>query len=235
MAIVKRYVINRLKIIYPVSVKIQREGNTNYTVITSGTYTIDGGNTPAGVVMIGGAVTASGVAKTYARGGVAVLNDGRIVVARMKIQSNARQRYTNKDIAEGVQAIGHEYSLIGNAKVVDYMGGGAMVVEKGIVSGDVEMLMIQKFNQDANNNKKYGYQSAQLVGSRPRVAIGTTRGRADLLILDGDTQTEAKALVSSYENVVVFDGGNGFWAHDNNGYHSPPTKVGGNSTAFGVI
>jgi hypothetical protein len=236
MAIVNKYSINSLKIIYPVPRSVQENGDKSYNVITSGTYTTDGGYTSAGVIMIGGTLRTAGDAKTYLRGGVAVLEDGRIVVSRMRMKPNTGQNLSKQDIIEGIQAIGEDYSVIGHTKVVDFMGGGAMVVENGSLSLIDDVTMIQKFNQGGN-----GYKSAQLTGARPRVAIGTMQsgakgGRAELLILDGDTQVEAKALASSYNNLVVFDGGYGFWAHDRKGYHSSPDpQKGANATGLGVI
>jgi len=226
------YVINKLKILYPVARNVQENGDKSYTVITSGTYTTDGGHTSAGAIMIGGTLITSGDAKTYGRGGVAVLEDGRIVVSRMGMKPSTQKNFNKQDIIDGIQAIGEKYSVLGHTKVVDYMGGGAMVVENGQIGKIDDLLMLQKFNQGGS-----AYDSAQLRGARPRVAIGTTGSRADLLIIEGDTKTEAGALASSYSNVVVFDGGYGFWAHeDRKNYHRPPDpQKGANATGLGVI
>ncbi len=220
----KKYPINKLSILYPVSTAIQRNGDKKYVVITSGSYT-SGGTTPVVPLMKGGKLVNNGVDKTLGRGGVAVLQNGYIVVGRLKFNDTPSDKPT--DIANSIQA---SFSRNGS-KVVDFIGGGALVVEAGKVSSNSDVLSSQKFDQGDG-----GFNSSQLRGVRTRVAIGTNAGRAELIIIPHvDTLTAANALKSTYGNLVVFDGGNGFWAHDNKGYNSPPTPVGGNSTGFGVI
>ena len=226
----RKYSINKLSILYPVSRSVQVNGDKRYVVITNASYT-NGGTTPVGPIMLGGKLVVTGGDKTLGRGGVGVLQSGKIFLGRLKFTN------TDKDAAtDETNSIQTSFSK-GSDKVVDFIGGGALALEAGIVSSESDMFSSQKFfDKDHNSAHGEGYDSAQLRGARTRVAIGSIGSRFELIIISGmDSVMAANALKSTYANLVIFDGGNGFWAHDNKGYNSPPTAVGANSTGFGVI
>jgi hypothetical protein len=274
-----RYRIRTLSILYQVDPKEQKNGNPSYDVFTNGSYT-SGGISPVGPLMLNGKLVTLGAEKTYGRGGVAVLQDGSVVVGRLKNPdksdvANIIQKSFSAVLQHGSVVVGRlknpdklDKSDLANIiqksfskennKVVSFIGGGALVVEEGKVVPNSNLFCSQNFDQvvvktkvgtkvrlfskeekekicSSNPVVEGGYNSTQLEERKEicwRVAIGTNDKNADLIITSVPPVHAPGRF--TYKNLVFFDGGRGFWAHerDKNGFH---LVKGVNSTGFGVM
>ena len=155
------------------------------------------------------------------RGGVAVLKDGTIVVARAKGRQEAE-----------VKA---QFGQPGNG-VVQFMGGGALIIENGKRVESDRLKDDQKFSG--------GIGAAQFRDTS-HVVIATYKNRAFVLIaLDmtgGKMQADLLDFQIGSERVgfdaaVMFDGGGGCYARSADGNNDALTEYcsGWNPTGFGV-
>lgn len=197
------------------SLRATKTGPGGYDVVTSGTFYY-GGNNPAGAVMRDGKLDTPGVDKAKNRGGLAVLEDGTIVIKRM--QGNT---------SEAIQrTFGTE-----RAKVEDFMGGGALLIEDGkkVTSEDLEKK--QKFDQRGESRGRG--LSAQQMRQTNHIVGGIRDGQCFMIVAKNKTgaQIQNDLFRFGFDSVIKFDGGSGFYARDQDGEKGEPGR---NPTGFGV-
>ncbi len=191
------------------SLSRQKVGPDGYRAVTSGTFYASG--EPVGAVMRDGKLDTPGVDKARNRGGIAVLQDGSIVVGRMRGN-------TSKEIQD---AFGEK----GNP-VRDFMGGGALLVEDGRKVASEDLKNRQRFDQGG------GGLDAQQMRKTDHVVGAVREGRFFLVVAKNKTGREIQNDLAGagFSAVVKLDGGSGAYARDSRG-----VRTGGhNPTGFGV-
>lgn len=190
-----------------------------YDAVTNATF--KSGQVPLGVVVRDGVVdpnswfTPGGELeqKTRNRGGVAVLDDGTIVVARTNGISKA----------EIDAAFGGE-----NRTVDQFVGGGALLIENGAAVSGSDLYTKQWFRQGLSPGNTNGLSAEQMrkdyhtfvgVLQRQVFVVQTTKAKTAKLV-----QTELRA--KGFTSLVKFDGASGFF--------SPTGIKHSNPTGFGI-
>lgn len=151
--------------------------------------------------------------KSDRRGGVAVLKDGTIVVARAhgRTLSDVNQRFGE----------------LPKNPVVDFMGGGALLVEDGRkVDFNSDLKSIQKFEGSLSSSDQF-YRTQHIV-------IGIRGGQAFVFVVKNATGKEIRddLHAMNFSSVVKFDGGSGCYVSQNPGgmdkvcYYDNPTGLG---------
>lgn len=177
-------------------------------LVVNGTFNIDNGpgtrrEFPAGTIIRNGRVDAGGLPKTLGRGAMAVLQDGRVVVLRQGGSSKP------EDIQKQVQG---RYGA--NARVRDFMGGGALLVENGRKVSDEDLRVRQQFDQGGG-----GINAQQMRRSDHSVVAQHSNGQTYVLVAKNKTGREIQdeLLKAGFVNVVKFDGSSGFIARTGSG------------------
>ena len=145
---------------------------------------------PLGALMRNGHLDTPGVDKCKTRGGVAVLASGAVVVCRM-----------NGNNASAIEAAcGH------GGKVVDFVGGGALLVEGHKAVSSSDLLKRQLFDSGAG-----GLHSQQMHRSDQSV-VAMKGGKAHLIFALNATGEEIQShlVAAGFEAAVKFDGSSGF-------------------------
>ena len=182
----------------------QPVGRGGYDVVANGGFTA-GGIHPVVPVMRHGVLDYDGDGVTRLRGGVAVLDDGRIVVARQTGGAEA-------DIQSAFGTADH--------KVVDFMGGGALIIESGEAVDSDDLGGRQKFGGRPRQGDP-GFGAEQFHSAR-HTLVGIKGGQAFLILspnrrcvpLPNDStvpNVQSDLLAAGYSAVVKFDGGAGFY------------------------
>lgn len=189
----------------------QPVGNGGYDVVSSGTFTVDYVHS-AGPVMRDGKLDTQGHEKSASRGGVAMLEDGSIVVGRGKGRDAAsvQSQFAKKD-----------------SKVKDFMGGGALLIENGRKVDSADLREQQRFDQGK------GGLDAQQMRSTHHVLVGIRDGQAFHILAKARTgrQIQDDLAASGFDSVVKFDGGSGGYFREGPGAAS---HAGQNTTGLGV-
>jgi hypothetical protein len=205
------YPINKLKVINAYGptapdapLSKQKVGQGGYDVVTNGSFTANY-TIPAVSVMRDGRVDTLGYAKTWNRGGVAVLRDGTIVVARQQGGS-----------LDNIQcAFGTDQN-----PVVDFMGGGGLLIENGVKVTSEDLGSQQHFDQGG-----YGLSAGQFR-STFHTLVGIRTGQAFLITspVRSGAQIQQDLLREGFGSAVKFDGGAGFYVRDVYGYKNEKGK-----------
>ncbi|HYP26449.1 MAG TPA: phosphodiester glycosidase family protein [Blastocatellia bacterium] len=181
-------------------------------LITNGSFTTKVPNKP-GIfpvvsVMRNGKLENAGLRKTWGRGAVAVLNDGTLIVGRQRPPGPGVKPGEINDQLIG--SINEVFSEVGHP-VVDFMGGGALLIENGAKVGSDDLYERQHFDNDGR-----GLSAEQFVGKKDHTLVGVSAGQAFLIIARGMTGSEVQDDLhrAGFGSVVMFDGGGGFYWHD---------------------
>lgn len=213
------YPIEQLDVLYAAAKKgpdkalsAQKQGAGGYDAVLSGTFTTDYVQS-AGPIMRDGRMDTQGHAKAKDRGGMAVLEDGSIVIGRAQGRT-----------AEEVQAT---FGTQDN-KVRDFMGGGALLVEGSKAVSDQDLYARQRFDQGAGGIR------AQQMRATHHVLVGIRDGQAFAIVAQDRSGAEMqKDLVAhGFDSVVKYDGGSGGYARDGAG--GAPEYRGVNTTGMGI-
>ncbi len=190
----------------------QPQGGGGYDAVLSGTFTTDYVQS-AGPIMRDGRLDTQGHEKAAGRGGMAVLQDGTIVVGRADGRS-----------AEDIQ---RAFGAPGNP-VRDFMGGGALLIEGGLAVSDQDLRSKQRFDQGG------GGIQAQQMRQTVHVLVGIRDGQAFAIVAHekSGAQMQKDLLASGFDAVVKYDGGSGAWVRDGAG--GSPEYRGRNSTGLGI-
>jgi hypothetical protein len=186
-------------------------------VIASGSFT-SGGQTPQVPVMRNGKLDSTGVGKsltkqdvdyyggqitTDGRGGIAVRKDGSVAIGR-------QQGRTAADIQ---RAFGPD--------VTDFMGGGAVLIEHGQKVSSDDLFKNQAFvNIDPATRRAVpsgrGLDAEQFRSGANHTLVGMKNGQATLIISPprNGRQLQNDLFAAGFSDVVMFDGGNGFFFTD---------------------
>jgi hypothetical protein len=190
----------------------QKQGPGGYDAVLSGTFTTDYVQS-AGPMMRDGRMDTQGHAKAKERGGMAVLEDGSVVIGRAKGRT-----------AEEVQA------TFGSAenRVKDFMGGGALLVEGSRAVSDDDLYARQRFDQGAGGIR------AQQMRATHHVLVGIRDGQAFAIVAreKSGAQMQKDLLAHGFDSVVKYDGGSGGYARDGAG--GAPEYRGVNTTGMGI-
>ncbi len=174
----------------------QLVGEGGFDAVTNGSFT-SGGHAPAVPLMLDGErVENTGDGVSWHRGGVWVLQDGTIRVARQRGASTAE-----------VKSLGTTAN-----PVRQFMGGGALLVEKGRPVSWEDLHDEQRQAFDAAT------ESLDAGQFRPtyHALVGTSEGRAFLIISPSKAtghDLRADLHKAGFSAVVMFDGGRGFFGH----------------------
>jgi hypothetical protein len=190
----------------------QKQGAGGYDAVLSGTFTTDYVQS-AGPIMRDGRMDTQGHAKAEGRGGMAVLQDGSIVIGRAKGRT-----------AEAVQ---DSFGAKDNP-VRDFMGGGALLVEGSKAVSDDDLYSRQRFDQGG------GGINAQQMRSTHHVLVGIRDGQAFAIVANARSgaQMQRDLVAHGFDSVVKYDGGSGGYARDGAG--GAPEHRGTNSTGMGI-
>ena len=171
----------------------------HFDVVTGGTYRMlrPGGRlVSAGPVMRAGVLETEGHRKTWKRGGVAVLKDGTVVIDRMDggREADIQGRFGQAD-----------------NPVVQFLGGGAVLVERGegIAHEDVHGRQeFQKRQGSGLNAPEMVLDNHLVVGIRQGMCVVcTAMGRNGHQIVNDLT-------CASFSMAVKFERGSGFFLYD---------------------
>ncbi len=187
----------------------QKVGSGGYRAVTSGTFYA--GQEPVGAIMRDGKLDTPGVDKAKNRGGIAVLQDGSIVVGRM-------HGNTPKEIQD---AFGEK-----DNPVWDFMGGGALLIEDGRKVTSEDLKNRQRFDQGG------GGLDAQQMRKTDHIVAGVREGRFFVIVAKNKTGREIQNDLAGagFSVVVKLDGGSGAYARDSRG-----VRTGGqNPTGLGI-
>jgi hypothetical protein len=190
----------------------QKQGGAGYDAVLSGTFTVDYVQS-AGPIVRDGKMDTMGHAKATHRGGMAVLQDGTVVVKRAQGRSEgAIQKHFGED---------------GNP-VKDFMGGGALLVENGMAVSNQDLLQVQRFDQGGGGIR------AQQMRATHHVLVGIRDGQAFAIVAEGKSgaQMQSELLAAGFDAVVKYDGGSGGYSRDGAG--GAAEHRGTNSTGLGV-
>lgn len=190
----------------------QEQGSGGYDAVLSGTFTVDYVQS-AGPIMRDGKLDTQGHEKAAGRGGMAVLQDGSIVVGR----ADGRK-------GEEVQAA---FGQPDNP-VKDYMGGGALLIEGGRAVSSQDLRDRQRFDQGA------GGIQAQQMRQTMHILVGIRDGQAFAIVAHDKSGAamQRDLLAHGFDAVVKYDGGSGAYARDGAG--GSPEYRGRNSTGLGI-
>jgi hypothetical protein len=164
--------------------------------VTNGSFT-SGGHAPAVPLLLDGQrVENTGDRVSWYRGGVWVLQDGTVRVARQRGATTPAVK---------------SFGTPGNP-VRQFMGGGALLVERGQPVGW----------EDLHDEQKQAFAAAtpQLDEGQFRstyhALVGTSEGQAFLIISPSDAtghSLRADLREGGFSDAVMFDGGRGFFGH----------------------
>jgi hypothetical protein len=187
-------------------------GGKGYDAVLSGTFTTDYVQS-AGPIVRDGKMDTQGHAKATGRGGMAVLQDGSIVVGRAEGRTNEQVQST--------------FGAPGNP-VRDFMGGGALLVENGKAVGDADLRGRQQFDQGG------GGIQAQQMRTTQHVLVGIRDGEAFALVAHEKSGASMQRDLTGFgfDAVVKYDGGSGAAVRDGAG--GSPEYRGKNSTGIGI-
>jgi hypothetical protein len=187
-----------------------------YDVVTNGGFTFDTPGryhmNPAGPIMRDGHLDSAGLGKTAGRGGVAVLQDGSIVVGR---QEGGK--------AEQLQS---RFGQEGNP-VSDFMGGGALLVENGKAVSGKDLFERQRFDQGAAASTGNGLD-AQQMRQTAHTVVGIRDGQAWIVVPTNHSgrQIQSDLMSMGFDSVVKFDGGSGAFVNDGRQRYSGTDALG---------
>jgi hypothetical protein len=194
------------------SLSQQPQGGKGYDAVLSGTFTTDYVQS-AGPMIRDGRMDTQGHAKAQGRGGMAVLDDGSIVVGRAsgRTSEEVQSRFGSTD-----------------NRVKDFMGGGALLVEGGRAVSDKDLYERQRFDQGAGGIR------AQQMRATHHVLVGIRDGQAFAIVAQekSGAQMQKDLLAHGFDAVVKYDGGSGGYARDGAG--GAPEYRGKNSTGMGI-
>jgi hypothetical protein len=163
-------------------------------LITNGSFTA-GCKEAVGAYATGGKLRSAGYAKTAARGGVAVLSDGSAVVCR---PGSSKWAAIQKQCARG------------GKQVVEFMGGGALLVWPGATdaTADKDLCKVQLFNQgtcgiNADQMRSTRHVVVATYGEHVYVALPAQKSGA---------QIRADLRAAGFSWGVKFDGGHGYYS-----------------------
>jgi peptidoglycan hydrolase-like protein with peptidoglycan-binding domain len=174
----------------------------NFDLVVNGTFSLDDSTTgasrsmPAGAVVRGGVLEATGFGKTSERGGVAVLKDGSVRVIRQRGAG-----------LSGVQ------SALGSRVLESYIGGGALLIENGQLVSSADLMTRQKFDQGTG-----GMQAPQMSFSQHTVVAIDAAGRPHIVLSiqpKSGAQLQQDLMKAGIVNAVKLDGSSGFIARTN--------------------
>jgi hypothetical protein len=150
----------------------------------------------AGTIMRNGVVDCTGVLKTRGRGGVAVLENGKLVVLRQGGGSTAAELQAQIQKQFGVKA-------------KDFMGGGALLIENGQKVSSDDLLTKQQFDQGGG-----GIDAQQMHQSDHTVVAQDRTGATYVLVAKAKSgaQIQEELLKAGFVSAVKFDGSSGFVA-----------------------
>lgn len=181
------------------------------TIVTSGTFTAGDYRQSVGPVVREGRLDTEGVWKSLYRGGVAVYDDGTFSLGR----------------TDGVSLVALQRRFFRPGRTVEsFMGGGALLVERGTAVSSLDLGLRQQFTQGG-----FGLDATQLRRTH-HLVLGVRDGYCFILIAHAksgrDIQRDMLAL--KFESAVKFDGGSGLFVNDRPG--GSPRYRGVNSTGF---
>lgn len=183
--------------------------------VLNGTFTYDLPQryhmNPVGSVMRDGELDTLGLDRSEARGGVAVLDDGTIVVGRSAGNSEPEIQAAYGDVDRTVR---------------DFMGGGALLVEYGQPVSSHDLREVQAFTSGTG-----GIEATQLQKSDHAV-IGIRNGQAFAFMARNRSGREIRSdlLNLGFSAVVKLAGGSAAFYRDRLGTH----VQGANSVGFGL-
>jgi len=186
----------------------------NFDVVTGGTYRSlqpGGRQVSQGPVMRGGVLETSGNRKTWHRGGVAVLQDGTIVVDRMAggIENDIQARFGQKD-----------------NPVMQFLGGGAVLVEGGEQIAREDLHGRQEFQRLRGS----GLNAPEMCMDN-HLIVAIRNGMCVVTAAMGRTghQMVVDLARAGFSTAVKFDRGSGFFLCDDEWYYK-----GRNPTGLGI-
>jgi hypothetical protein len=180
-------------------------------LVTSGTFTAGDYIQAVGPIMREGQLDTEGGWKGLYRGGVAVYDDGTFALGRTEGSSFV--------------AIQERFFRPGRT-VSSFMGGGAILIEKGEAVSSFDLALRQHFTQGG-----FGIDAAQMRRTH-HLVLGVRDGYCFVVIAHQKTGREIQRdlLDLGFEGAIKFDGGSGLFVNDRPG--GSPQYRGGNSTGF---
>jgi hypothetical protein len=181
--------------------------------VLSGTYRtvrVGGGVRTVGPVVREGRLDTSGIPEARFRGGVAVLGDGSIVVGR---QDGSHLRDLKATFGQP------------GAPLVDFIGGGAVLLEGGAPVPDRDLLVNQHFLGTP------GGIHAKVMGADVHGLMGIRKGQCFAIVAHQRTAIEIRAHLHrvGFGTVVKFDRGSGLYVND-----GVNRILGQNPSGFGI-
>ena len=177
----------------------QPVGKGGWDGVVSGTFRrlVPGprGAVPAGTVVRDGRLDAQGGPETAGRGGVAVLEDGSILVGR----------------AEGTGLVELEARFGQPGRPLrHFLGGGALLIEEDEPTDEIDLLVRQGWNGRAG-----GFRAPQMVADH-HLVLGIKRGQCVIALspVRAAVQIQADLLAAEFGAAVKFERGTGLFCWD---------------------
>ena len=189
-------------------------GRRGHDVVLSGTYRRlmpeQGGIVPMGAVMRNGGLDTAGARAAAARGAMATLRDGTIVIGRAS--------------GSTLEAIQDQFGQPKNP-VVQFMGGGGLLIEEGRRVSQQDLLLSQRFH-----GKPGGFQASQMqVGQHAILGIRKGQCFAIAAFNKNARSIQDDLFQSGFGSVVKFSRGGSFFLND--GKHRVDGR---NNVGFGL-
>ncbi len=184
--------------------------NDDADLVTNGTfYNNESTLEPVGTLIQNREIVDSGYSKTRQRGGVAVLEDGKIIVCQ---QEGFSLGEIQGACAPGLAGLQH------------FMGGGALLLLKGQKVSQENLSDLQKFDQGGNGI------DAEQFRNTSHTLVATRANQAYIVLAIGKTGATMRDdfFAAGFSAVVKFDGGSGFYARNRDrsfGSGSNPTGL----------
>lgn len=181
-----------------------------FDIVVSGTFFDHRTRKPLGSIVRGGRMDVMGVPKTARRGAVAVLQDGTVLLG--------------ESAGVSLADIQRRFSQPRNT-VVNYVGGGALLVHGGRPVSSQHLAVVERFDQRGS-----GLGATQFRNT-DHVVLGVARGQlyAIVAIAKSGAQIQRDLVAMGFDSAVKFDGGSGCYS-SLPGYQCKAT----NPSGFGV-
>ncbi|MCP5057351.1 MAG: phosphodiester glycosidase family protein [bacterium] len=185
-----------------------------FPVVVNGTFFDGGSRLPLGTIIRNGVLDGVGANPTEKRGGIAILQDGTLVLADAEGRSDV-----------SVQA---RFGQPGNP-VLHFMGGGALLRKDGTDVTSAELFTDQVFAQGGE-----GIDAGQFYATH-HVVLAIREGQAYILVNEAAMSGRAlqRELKKHFSTAVMFDGGRQLFYDDGGLNTGLPRKD--SPTGFGVV
>lgn len=199
----------------------QPVGEGGFDVVANGTYTTDAAHLQsAGAIMRNGVLDTPGVEKASLRGGLAVLEDGTVVIGRAK--------------GGTAKALQKRFGQPGNP-VREFMGGAALLINGGKAVPGRELWEVEKFDQGGARKTQDGLD-AQQMDKTYHSLVGIKDGQAYLVVPKDKSGREIQAdlIRMGFGSALKLDGRSGCFLKDSRDRKVKLIYKGRNSVGLGI-